>query len=94
MLRSHKTSLAVKAALGGILVVLFISVVNMQVRLKTLHEERDELESQIADLRDDLEKTSYRLAEETDVEYIERYAREKLGYRFPNEILFFNNIAD
>lgn len=93
-MRSHKTSLAVKAALGGILVVLFISVVNMQISLKTLREEREALEEEIADLRDDIEETNYRLSEETDAEYIERYAREKLDYRYPNEILFYNDIAD
>ncbi len=94
MLRSHKTNLAVKAALGGILVVLFISVVNMQIHLKTLREDREKLESQIADLKDDIAETNYRLSEEVNAEYIERYAREKLGYRFPNEILFYNDIAD
>lgn len=93
-MRSHKTSLAVKAALGGILVVLFISVINMQISLKTLREEREALEEEIADLRDDIEETTYRLSEEADAEYIERYAREKLGYRYPNEILFYNDVAD
>lgn len=93
-MRSHKTSLAVKAALGGILVVLFISVVNMQISLNTLREEREALEEEIADLRDDIEETDYRLSEEADAEYIERYAREKLDYRYPNEILFYNDIAD
>lgn len=94
MLRRHKTNLAVKVALGGILVVLFISVVNMQLNLKELREERDELAEQIADIRNDIEETNYRLSEEVDAAYIERYAREKLGYRFPNEILFYNDIAD
>lgn len=93
-MRNHQTSLAVKAALGGILVVLFISVINMQVNLNTLREERAELQEQLADLRDDIQETNYRLSEETDADYIERYAREKLGYRYPNEILFFNDIAD
>lgn len=93
-MRSHQTGLAVKAALGGILVVLFISVVNMQINLNTLREERAELEEALDDLRDDIQETNYRLSEETDAEYIERYAREKLGYRFPNEILFYNDIAD
>ena len=92
-MRSHQTSLAVKAALGGILIVLFISVINMQVNLNTLREERAELEEQLADIRDDIQETNYRLSEETDAEYIERYAREKLGYRYPNEILFYNDIA-
>jgi len=92
-MRKNQTSLAVKAALGGILVVLFISVINMQVNLNTLREERAELEEMLADIRDDIQETNYRLSEEADAEYIERYAREKLGYRFPNEILFYNDVA-
>lgn len=94
MLRSHRTNLAVKVAMGGILIVLFISVVNMQLNLKELREERKELQEQIEDLRNDIEETNYRLSEDVDASYIERYAREKLGYRFPNEILFYNDIAD
>lgn len=94
MKSGYKTSLAVKAALGGILVVLFISVINMQISLKTLREEREVLEEELADLRDDIEETTYRLSEETDADYIERYAREYLNYRYPNEILFYNDIAD
>lgn len=93
-MRSHRTSLAVKVALGGILVVLFISVVNMQLNLRELRQERQALETQIADLRNDMEEINYRLSEEVDAAYIERYAREKLGYRLPNEILFYNDIAD
>lgn len=93
-MHSHRTSLVVKVALGGILVVLFISVVNMQVNLKKLREQRETLQEEIAQLQDEMEQTEYRLSQETDAEYIERYVREKLGYRFPNEILFYNDIAD
>ncbi len=90
----HRTSLAVKFALGGILIVLFISVINMQVNLKNLREERTTLQGDIDNLRDDIEEITHRLSEETNAAYIERYAREKLGYRFPNEILFYNDIAE
>ncbi len=90
----HRTSLAVKFALGGILVVLFISVINMQVNLNNLRQERAGLQTDIDNLRDDIEEINHRLSEETNAAYIERYAREKLGYRFPGEILFYNDIAE
>lgn len=93
-MKRQRTSLAVKFALGGILVVLFISVINMQLSLNTLRRERAQLESDIADLQDDIEETKYRLSEETNAAYIERYARKKLNYRYPNEILFYNDIAE
>lgn len=93
MLRSHRTNLAIKVALGGILVVLFISVVNMQLNLKELRERKAELAEQIADLRNDIEEIDYRLSEDVDATYIERYMREK-GYRFPDEILFYNDIPN
>jgi cell division protein FtsB len=90
----QRTGLAVKLALGGILVVLFVSVINMQISLNSLRRERTRLENDIADLQDDIEETNYRLSEETNAAYIERYAREKLNYRYPNEILFYNDIAE
>ena len=93
MTRQRK-GLAVKFALGGILVVLFVSVINMQISLNSLRRERTRLENDIADLQDDIEETNYRLSEETNAAYIERYAREKLNYRYPNEILFYNDIAE
>ena len=93
MLRSHRTNLAIKVALGGILVVLFISVVNMQLSLKELRERKAELAEQIADLRNDIEEIDYRLSEDVDAAYIERYMRKK-GYRFPDEILFYNDIPN
>ena len=93
MLRTHRVSLAVKVACGAILIVLFISVINMQMQLKDLREKKEQLEEQIADIRDDIEETKYRLSEEVNDSYIERYAREVLGYRFPNEILFYNDVA-
>ena len=90
----QRTGLAVKFALGGILVVLFVSVINMQISLNSLRRERTRLENDIADLQDDIEETNYRLSEENNAAYIERYAREKLNYRYPNEILFYNDIAE
>ena len=93
MLRTHRVSLAVKIACGAILVVLFISVINMQIQLKGLREKKEELQQQIEDIRDDIEETKYRLSEEVNAGYIERYARQVLGYRYPDEILFYNDVA-
>ena len=93
MLRSHRTTLAVKVALGGILVVLFISVVNMQVHLKDLREEKAALTEQISELRNDIDEYNYRLSETVDAAYIERFMRAR-GYRYPNEILFYNDIPN
>ncbi|MBR4467430.1 MAG: septum formation initiator family protein [Clostridia bacterium] len=92
-MRTHRVSLALKIACGAILVVLFISVINMQIQLKNLRDRKAELEHQIADIRDDIAETKYRLDEEVNDAYIERYAREVLGYRYPNEILFYNDVA-
>ena len=84
----HRTSLAVKFALGGILVVLFISVINMQVNLNNLRQERTDLQTDIDNLRDDIEEINHRLSEETNAAYIERYAREKYFMQGKNEQVF------
>ena len=91
MQRSHSANLAVKLALFVILVVLFISVVNMQLNLKSLREERADLEVQVDELANEVEKVSYRLSKDVDAVYIERYMREK-GYQYPNEILFYYDV--
>ena len=48
----------------------------------------------IAELGDNIEKLNIRIETPMTVENIEKIARETLGYRDPDEIIFYNDLAD
>lgn len=84
----------VRFAFGLIFIVLLVSVVNMQMDLRELKEKKAVLEEQVKDVEDNIQELNLRLETPLTDEYIERIAKEKLGYRNPNEIIFYNNIPD
>lgn len=84
----------VRFAFGLIFVVLIVSVVNMQYQLRDLKEKKAEMEEQIKDVEDNIQEINIRLETPLTDDYIERIAKEKLGYRKANEIIFYNDIAD
>jgi cell division protein FtsB len=52
-----------------------------------LKEERDQLREQIAQSEERIENLQSTLSQPFDEEYIIKYAREKLNYRLPEEIV-------
>lgn len=91
--RKHtRANLIVRIAFIVIFIFLFISVVNLQVRMNDLRSERDALVEKMQQKQDDIDELELRIAEPITDEFIERIARER-GYRKPNEIIFKNNIA-
>ncbi|MDD4165211.1 MAG: septum formation initiator family protein [Eubacteriales bacterium] len=84
----------VKFAFTLVFIVLLVSVINMQIDLRELKEKKALLEEQIKDVEDDIQELNIRLNTPLTDEYIERIAKEKLGYRRPNEIIFYSNIPD
>ncbi len=84
----------VRFAFGIVFVFLIASVINMQYELRELKDKRNGLEVQVQDAEDNIREINMRLETPLTPEYIERVAKEKLGYRKPNEIIFYNDIAD
>lgn len=69
-----------------IVVVLF----NLQVQLKEKREELDRLNAQIA-VEEEIKTENQRFINSEDKEeYIERMARDKLGFARPDERVFYN----
>ncbi len=89
-----KTNLVLRTAAALIFVFLFVSVINLQVEMNELRAERDARAERIQQLQDNVDELELRIAEPIDDEFIERIAREELGYCMPNEIIFYNNIAE
>lgn len=90
----QRANIIVRLAVICVAVFLVFSAVNMQFRLGELRESKAQLEEEIAVLEDRLIYMQLRLDEPVTDEYIRRIAREKLNYRDPDEILFYNDLAD
>ena len=92
--RIRRSNLIIRVAFTLIFIFLFVSVINLQVKLKDLRDQREELLETMEQRQDEIDKLELRIATPIDEEYIERVAREKLGYRMPNEVIFYNDIPD
>lgn len=90
---AHRSNLIIRAAFILILIFLFVSVINLQVQMKELRSELDTRIDRAQQLQDTIDELELRIATPIDDEYIERVARNQLGYRKPNEIIFVNDIA-
>ena len=77
-----------------IFIFLFVSVINLQVKMKDLRDAREKKLEEVRAVSDRIDELEIRIAAPMDDDYIERVAREKLGFRNPNEIIFYNDIAD
>ena len=91
---SFKTNIFVKAAVFVVIVFFISSAVKLRAQLDTLIEQKEALQTEIAELGNNIEKINIRLETPMTVENIEKIARETLGYRDPDEIIFYNDWAD
>ena len=87
-------NIMVKFAFVCVLVILVFAVVNMQMQLSELRESKKQLEDSLQRVTDVIEEATIRLNTPLSDEYIERVAREKLGYSKPGEIIFYNDLTD
>ena len=90
----RRSNLVIRIAFILIFIFLFISVINLQVQIRDLREERDKQAEKVRVLQDNIDELELRIATPIDDEYIERVARERLGYRKPGEIIYYNDIAN
>lgn len=88
---NKKNNLIIRFTVYCLLAVFILSVVNLQFKIKDLKEEKTNLELQIRTVRDNIDEINLRLSTPFSDEYIERVAKERLNYRNPNEIIFYND---
>ena len=67
---------------------LAISLISAQFDLMTKRQQLASLNQQQQRVEMETEDIRYILENETDAEYVERVAREKLGYANPNETVY------
>ena len=90
----QRTNIIVRLAVICVCVFLIFSAVNMQFKLSELKQTRAQLDEELAQVEDRLLYIRMRLDSPITDEYIRRGAPEKLNYRDPDEIIFFNDLAD
>ncbi len=70
-----------------------VTIVKMQFEFNNLKEDKAEVEEQIKAYELKIDELQARLEEEFDTDYIMRIAREKLNFRLPEEIIFYNDLS-
>ncbi len=89
-----RSNLIIRISFVLIFVFLFISVISLQVQIRDLRVEREKRAAQLQTLQDSIDELELRIATPIDDKYIERIARDRLGYRKPGEIIYYNDIAN
>ena len=77
-----------------IMFVIIIAIVDIQVKMSELNNQKNELQIEIDKTSDKVEEIKIKLKTPFDEQYMEKLAREKLKYRSPSDILFTNDMAD
>ncbi|MBP3387028.1 MAG: septum formation initiator family protein [Clostridia bacterium] len=93
-MNTPKTNVLVKIAVLAVIVFFISSAIKLRTQLDSLIDQKQQLEIEIAELGDNIEKLNIRIETPMTVENIEKIARETLGYRDPDEIIFYNDLAD
>ena len=91
---SRRSNLIIRIAFVLIFIFLFISVINLQVEMRDLRVERDKRADQVQRLQDSIDELEIRIAAPVDDAFKERVARDRLGYRKPGEVIYYNDIAN
>ncbi|MBR4255588.1 MAG: septum formation initiator family protein [Clostridia bacterium] len=87
-----EASIFVKISLALLSVIFVIGVLSLSLRYNELTKKRDRLRAQVEQEQLELEKLLDEVNAEFDNEYIIKIAREELGYRMPDEIIYYNNL--
>lgn len=76
----------IKFSLGLVSIIVLILIISLQIRIHELENEKEQLEKNINDYRLIVEEMEYDLDLPRD-DYIEKYAREVLGYHKYSDII-------
>ncbi len=87
-----ETSIFVKISLALLTVIFVIMVLSLSLRYNELTRKRDQLKAQVEQEQLELEKLIDEVNADYNDEYIIKIAREELGYRMPDEVIYYNNL--
>lgn len=92
-MKAKSVNIFIKAAILTFIVFSGFTIVKMQFEFNKLKASREILEKQIQEYELRLEKLTEEYSEPFNKDYIIKIAREKLNYRLPEEIIFYNDLA-
>ncbi len=88
--RKHRSSWLTRLAVLGFAVYVTVSLIGMQVEVTSKRRELLALQQNVEQQKLINAETERMLDGENDKEYIERIARDKLGYAYPDEKIFID----
>lgn len=88
-----RINLFIRVAIFAFLVFSVVMVVSQQLEFLSLEEKSEAAAAQIDALEKDVEEIRAELDAPFDDKYVERKARELLGYHLPDEILYYNSLV-
>lgn len=86
--RAHRMNMMYVIALATIVgIAAFVSVkyLQAQAQVTTMQKEISDLESQIAEMKEEYKTSKDELTNDIDLDYIYKYATEKLGMKHPSK---------
>lgn len=90
MLKDVLKSTVVRVTVLTIVVFFFALFISLKLKNNELETKAAALRDQIADVNDSINELETMLARPFDDEYVEEIARDKLGLRYPQEIIFYS----
>ena len=82
-----KSKLLIRFSLLGAILIIMIYMISLQLQMKTLKQERDELANVVDAYKTSISDMQHELLLPKE-EYIAKYAREVLGYYKYSDIIF------
>jgi len=70
-----------------------VTIIRMQFEFNELKEDKEQVEEQIKNYQLRIDELQAQLDEQFNTDYIMRVARDKLNYRLPDEIIFYNDLS-
>lgn len=89
-----KLNVFVRIAFVMVIVFLAVTAIKIQLEINELEEKKTALNEQIDDYVFSIDKIQNDLNTPVDDDYIIRIAKEKLNLRLPEEIIFYNDLAN
>lgn len=87
-----KNNIFLRVALIVLALFCLGTILSLQLEYNRLQNQRELLEKQISVSQTKIDELQSALNAPFDDEYVIKFAREKLNYRLPEEIVFYNDL--
>ena len=83
-----------RIAIALFIVLCIAMIIELQMQMNKLNRQKEELKKELVVSEERVAELEYRLSLPYDNDYASKVARKQLGYHFPDEILFTNDLYD